>query len=67
MNLICPINDGSTYYNYKKEHSIVILALVNAQYKFIMIDVGAYGRNSDGSIFDKSLMEKMFERQQLMF
>lgn len=65
VNIICPINAGSTYYNYKKDHSIVLLALVDAQYKFVMIDVGAYGRNSDGGVYENSVMGKMFERNQL--
>ncbi|KAJ0172544.1 hypothetical protein K1T71_011683 [Dendrolimus kikuchii] len=63
--IICPINAGSTFYNYKNEHSVVLLALVDAHYNFIMIDVGAYGRNSDGGIFQELLMGKMFDRNQL--
>lgn len=65
INIICPINAGSTFYNYKQEHSIVLLALVDARYKFITIDVGAYGRNSDGGIYEKSLLGQMFARQEL--
>lgn len=48
----------SIYYNYKGSNSIVLLALVDADYKFIAIDIGSYGRNSDGGIFSKSAIGK---------
>jgi len=58
INIQCPINAGSTYYNYKGSHSIVLLAIVDADYKFITIVVGSYGRNSDGGIFSNSIIGK---------
>ena len=49
-----PINSGSYYFNYKGFFSIVLLGLVDADYKFIYIDVGCNGRISDGGVYRNS-------------
>ena len=47
----CPQGGGSLFHNCKGFHSIVLLALVDADYKFLWVDVGAAGSTSDAQIF----------------
>lgn len=43
----CPAVSGSTYFNYKKFYSIVLLVLMDAVYKFLWADIG-------GQIYNES-------------
>lgn len=56
IKLKCPPNSGSCYYNYKKFFSIVLMVVCDHLYRFTLVDIGAYGGNSDGGIFDASLI-----------
>ena len=47
-----PKNSGALYHNYKGFFLIVMLALVDGQYKFRWVDVGTAGSCSDAQIFN---------------
>jgi len=58
--LKAPAKSGSSFYNYKGQHSIVLMALVSADYKFLMVDIGAQCRHSDSGIFKNSELDHRF-------
>ena len=43
----CPQGGSSPFHNCKGFHSIVFWALVDGDYKFLWVDVGAAGSTSD--------------------
>lgn len=56
-----PAHSASLFYNYKKFFSIVLMAVVDSKYKFIYINVGSFGRESDSTIFSKTSFGKKLE------
>jgi hypothetical protein len=60
-----PTRSGSLFYNYKHFFSILLLALVDANYCFITVDVGAIGKSSDSNVFKKSNIGRKLESNQL--
>ncbi|XP_066258019.1 uncharacterized protein [Euwallacea similis] len=62
-----PIHSGSTYYNYKSSFSIVLMALVDADYNFLYVNIGCQGGVSDGGVFKNCQLYKDLEKNKLHF
>ena len=60
-----PHRSGSMFFNYKKTHSIILLAVCNAQYEFRLVDIGKTGRQADGSVYANSYLGRTIENDLL--
>ncbi|XP_068089507.1 uncharacterized protein [Hyperolius riggenbachi] len=65
VRVVCPPCSGSRYFNYKKYFSLVLLAIVDADYKFLYVDIGSYGSSSDSTIFKNSKFGRLLESGRL--
>ena len=62
-----PKNSGSLYYNYKVFFSIILLALVDAGYTFLWVDVGANGSASDNQLFNSCELKEAIDSSDINF
>ena len=60
-----PKGSGSEYFNYKGYFSLVLLALVDADYKFLWVNAGASGSLSDTQILNRSKLKRRIETRTL--
>ncbi|KAJ8883675.1 hypothetical protein PR048_015529 [Dryococelus australis] len=59
--LKAPNDSGSCYYKYKGSHNIVLLAVVDVEYRFMYVDVGCIGRISYGGVFANCSLHNALE------
>ncbi len=62
MSRLRPLQTQVPFFYFKGTFSIVLLALVDADYHLLPIDVGSYGGNSDGGIFADSALGRALQR-----
>lgn len=63
--IIPPHDAGSFFFSYKEFHSLVLPAVVNAKYEFIMLDFGTNGRISDGGVIENTKFGERFNSNSL--
>ena len=63
--LEAPKHSGSMFFSYKGFFSSVLLALVDADYKFTFVDVGSNGRISDGGVLLESCLQAALNNNSL--
>lgn len=61
VQMMKPRTSGSTYFNYKQSFSMNLMAVVDADYKFLAYDIGSPGRMSDSGIWNRSDLRHLFE------
>ncbi|XP_072169416.1 putative nuclease HARBI1 [Diadema setosum] len=65
IRIRCPPNSGSEYFNYKGFFSVALLALVDADYRFRWVDIGAPGAASDAQIWNRSTLKEAVDDENL--
>jgi hypothetical protein len=61
-----PPHAGSTYFNYKKHDSIVLLGISDARHRFVWVEAGIEGRISDGGVWNHSEFKQRYLDQGLI-
>ncbi|CAI5661319.1 unnamed protein product [Oreochromis niloticus] len=62
-----PPKSGSMYFNYKSSFSIILMAVVDANYKFVYASIGTQGRVSDVGVFAHSDLKEAMDTGTLNF
>jgi hypothetical protein len=59
-----PPLSGSLDYNFHQFFSVNLMALCDADYRFLFVDIGSYGHNNDAGVFSTSTLGIKFAQNQ---
>lgn len=59
IRIKAPNKSGSDFFNYKGYSSLILMAVVDHDYKFLFVDVGAHGRCSDAGVWRECVFNKV--------
>lgn len=65
IRIRAPSCSGSVNFNYKGFFSIVLMAVIDARYRFVLVDIGSSGSMSDGGVLARSAIGKALESETL--
>lgn len=60
-----PAKSGIMFRNYKGFYSINLLSVTDADYKYVFVEVGGFGKDSDGGIFSASKLLKFLSSKSI--
>jgi len=60
-----PSDCGSQFFNYKHFFSVLLVALVDANYTFLYVNVGSAGRDGDVWVFSTTSLNKALDDKTL--
>ena len=59
VNIQAPANSGSLFYNYKSFFfSIILPGIASGECRFVIVDIGGYGSNSDSGLLNSTYFFK---------
>ena len=61
ISMMKPKRSESEYFKYKGYFSLVLLAVVDEEYKFLWVDLGSSDSSSDALIFNRSKLRRKIE------
>ena len=67
IRIQCPKDSGSVFHNYKGYFSVILMAVVDAEYNFMYVSIGGNGRAGDAGIWAECNLKTAIESNTIHF